>query len=147
MTLKEQLLEDMKMAMRDRDNVRKETIQMVRAGILQVEKDQKVTLDDEGVITVIAKEVKRRKDVLPDYEKSGRTELIDGIKAEIKVLLHYLPSQLTEEELEPIVKETIEETGAVSMRDMGKIMTAIMPKIKGRADGRTVNEMIKKILS
>ena len=147
MTLKEQLLEDMKMAMRDRDNVRKETIQMVRAGILQVEKDQKVTLDDEGVITVIAKEVKRRKDVLPDYEKSGRTELIDGIKAEIEVLLHYLPSQLTEEELEPIVKETIEETGAVSMRDMGKIMTAIMPKIKGRADGRTVNEMIKKILS
>lgn len=147
MTLKEQLLEDMKTAMRDKDSVRKETIQMVRSGILQVEKDQKVTLDDEGVITVIAKEVKRRKDVLPDYEKSGRTELIDGIKAEIEVLLHYLPSQLTEEELEPIVKETIEETGAVSMRDMGKIMTAIMPKIKGRADGRTVNEMIKKILS
>ncbi len=147
MTLKEQLLEDMKTAMRDKDSVRKETIQMVRSGILQVEKDQKVTLDDEGVIDVIAKEVKRRKDVLPDYEKSGRTELIDGIKAEIDVLLHYLPSQLTEAELEPIVKETIEEIGAVSMRDMGKIMTAIMPKIKGRADGRTVNEMIKKILS
>lgn len=147
MTLKEQLLEDMKTAMRDKDTVRKETIQMVRSGVLQVEKDQKVTLDDEGVITVIAKEVKRRRDVLPDYEKSGRTELIDGIKAEIDVLLRYLPSQLTEEELEPIVKETIEETGAVSMRDMGKIMAAIMPKIKGRADGRTVNEMIKKILS
>ncbi len=147
MTLKEQLLEDMKTAMRDKDSVRKETIQMVRSGILQVEKDQKVTLNDEGVIDVIAKEVKRRKDVLPDYEKSGRTELIDGIKAEIDVLLQYLPSQLTEAELEPIVKETIEETGVVSMRDMGKIMAAIMPKIKGRADGRTVNEMIKKILS
>ncbi len=147
MTLKEQLLEDMKTAMRDKDVVRKETIQMVRSGILQVEKDQKVTLNDEGVIEVIAKEVKRRKDVLPDYEKSGRAELIDGIKAEIDVLLHYLPSQLTEEELEPIVRETIEETGAVSMRDMGKIMAAIMPKIKGRADGRTVNEMVKKILS
>lgn len=147
MTLKEQLLEDMKTAMRDKDVVRKETIQMVRSGILQVEKDQKVTLNDEEVIEVIAKEVKRRKDVLPDYEKSGRAELIDGIKAEIDVLLHYLPSQLTEEELEPIVRETIEETGAVSMRDMGKIMAAIMPKIKGRADGRTVNEMVKKILS
>ncbi len=147
MTLKEQLLEDMKTAMRDKDSVRKETIQMVRSGVLQVEKDQKVTLDDEGIIDVIAKEVKRRKDVLPDYEKSGRTELIDGIKAEIDVLLQYLPSQLTEAELEPIVKETIAETGAVSMRDMGKIMAAIMPKIKGRADGRTVNEMIKKILS
>ncbi len=147
MTLKEQLLEDMKTAMKEKDLIRKETIQMVRSGILQVEKDKKVTLDDEGVIEVIAKEVKRRKDVLPDYEKSGRADLIDGIKTEIEVLLHYLPSQLTEEELEPIVEQTIKETGAVSMRDMGKIMSAIMPKIKGRADGRTVNEMIKKILS
>ncbi len=147
MTLKEQLLEDMKTAMKEKDLIRKETIQMVRSGILQVEKDKKVTLDDEGVIDVIAKEVKRRKDVLPDYEKSGRADLIDGIKTEIEVLLHYLPSQLTEEELEPIVKQTIEETGAASMRDMGKVMSAIMPKIKGRADGRTVNEMIKKILS
>lgn len=147
MTLKEQLLEDMKTAMKEKDLIRKETIQMVRSGILQVEKDKKVTLDDEGVIEVIAKEVKRRKDVLPDYEKSGRADLIDGIKTEIEVLLHYLPSQLTEEELEPIVEQTIKETGAASMRDMGKIMSAIMPKIKGRADGRTVNEMIKKILS
>ena len=147
MTLKEQMLEDMKTAMREKDLIRKETIQMVRSGILQVEKDKKVTLDDEGVIEVIAKEVKRRKDVLPDYEKSGRADLIDGIKTEIEVLLHYLPSQLTEEELEPIVEQTIKETGAASMRDMGKIMSAIMPKIKGRADGRTVNEMIKKILS
>lgn len=133
--------------MREKDVVRKETVQMVRSGVLQVEKDQKVTLDDEGVIEVIAREVKRRKDVLPDYEKSGRTDLIDGIKREIEVLMCYLPSQLTEEELQPIVKATIEETGAASMRDMGKVMAAIMPKIKGRADGRTVNEMIKKILS
>lgn len=147
MTLKEKLLEDMKTAMREKDVVRKETVQMVRSGVLQVEKDQKVTLDDEGVIEVVAREVKRRKDVLPDYEKSGRTDLIDGIKREIEVLMCYLPSQLTEEELQPIVKATIEETGAASMRDMGKVMAAIMPKIKGRADGRTVNEMIKKILS
>lgn len=147
MTLKEKLLEDMKTAMREKDVVRKEAIQMVRSGVLQVEKDQKVTLDDEGVIEVVAREVKRRKDVLPDYEKSGRTDLIDGIKREIEVLMCYLPSQLTEEELQPIVKATIEETGAASMRDMGKVMAAIMPKIKGRADGRTVNEMIKKILS
>lgn len=147
MTLKEKLLEDMKTAMREKDVVRKEAVQMVRSGILQVEKDQKVTLDDEGVIEVVAREVKRRKDVLPDYEKSGRTDLIDGIKREIEVLMCYLPSQLTEEELQPIVKATIEETGAASMRDMGKVMAAIMPKIKGRADGRTVNEMIKKILS
>lgn len=146
MSLKERLLEDMKSAMKDKDTIRKNTIQSARAAILQVEKDNKVTLDDDGILDVIAKEVKRRRDVLPDYEKSGRQDLIDDLKAEIEVLLKYLPEQLTEEELEEIVRQAVKDTGATSVKDMGKIMQAVMPKVKGRADGKMVNVIVKKII-
>ncbi len=146
MSLKEQLLEDMKTAMRDKDVIRKNTVQLVRSAVLQVEKDNKITLDDDGVIEIIAKEVKKRRDTLPEYEKSGRQDLVDNLKAEIDILLQYLPQQLTEEELEVIVKEAINDTGASSARDMGKIMQAVMPKVKGRADGKMINQIVKKIL-
>ena len=146
MSLKERLLEDVKEAMKDKDTVRKNTIQMARAAILQVEKDSKVTLDDNGVIEVIAKEVKKRRDVLPEYEKSGRQDLIDSLKAEIDVLLQYLPHQLTEEELEVIVRKAIQETGASSPRDIGKVMQAVMPEVKGKADGKMINSIVKRIL-
>ncbi len=146
MSLKEQLLEDMKNAMKDKDTVRKNTIQMARAAVLQIEKDNRITLDDDGIIDVIAKEVKKRRDVLPEYEKSGRQDLVDGLKAEIDVLLKYLPQQLTEEELEVLVRQAVDETGAVSVRDMGKVMQAVMPKVKGRADGKMINMIVKKIL-
>jgi len=146
MSLKERLLEDVKEAMKDKDTVRKNTIQMARAAILQVEKDSKVTLDDNGVIEVIAKEVKKRRDVLPEYEKSGRQDLIDSLKAEIDVLLQYLPRQLTEEELEVIVRKAIQETGASSPRDIGKVMQAVMPEVKGKADGKMINSIVKRIL-
>ena len=146
MSLKERLLEDMKLAMKDKDIVRKNAIQMARAAVLQVEKDSRVTLDDDGVIEVIAKEVKKRKDSLPDYEKSGRQDLIDNLKSEIEILMQYLPQQLTEGELEIIVKEAIQETGANSVKDMGKVMQAVMPKVKGRADGKLVNQIVKKLI-
>ncbi len=146
MSLKEQLLEDMKNAMKQKDAVKKNTVQMVRAAILQIEKDNKITLDDDGVIDVIAKEVKKRRDVLPEYEKSGRQDLVEGLKAEVDVLLKYLPEQLTEEELEVIVRQAVEETGASSPRDIGKVMQAVMPKVKGRADGKMINVIAKKIL-
>jgi len=146
MSLKEQLLEDMKEAMKQKDTVRKNAIQMARAAILQTEKDNQITLDDDGVIVVIAKEVKKRKDVLPEYEKSGRDDLVRDLKTEIETLMKYLPQQLTEEELETIVRQTVEETGASSPRDMGRVMQAVMPKVKGRADGKMVNAIVKKIL-
>ena len=146
MSLKEQLLEDMKEAMKQKDTVRKNAIQMARAAILQTEKDNQITLDDDGVTDVIAKEVKKRKDVLPEYEKSGREDLVRDLKIEIETLMRYLPQQLTEEELEAIVRQTVEETGASSPRDMGKVMQAVMPKVKGRADGKMVNAIVKKIL-
>ncbi len=146
MSLKEQLAEDLKAAMKAHETVRKNTVQSVRAAVLQVEKDSKVELDDAGVTDVIAKELKKRRDVLPDYEKSGRDDLIAELKQEIDVLTAYLPAQLTREELEAIVKETVESSGAASMKDMGKLMGLILPKVKGRADGREVNELVKSYL-
>jgi uncharacterized protein YqeY len=147
MSLKERLLQDMKSAMKDRDVIKKDTIQLARSAVLQVEKDGKVTLDDDGIVEIIAKEAKKRRDTLPEYEKSGRVDLVDKIKAEIDVLMQYLPEQLTEEELEVIVKDAIKDTGVTSAKEIGKIMQAVLPKIKGRADGKMVNLIIKKILS
>ena len=147
MALKEALMNDLKAAMKEKDIIRKNTVQMVRSAILQFEKDNQKELNDEGILEVIAKELKRRRDVLPEYEKSGREDLIKDINREIEILLSYLPKQLTKEELEVIVADAISETGAASMRDMGKIMAAVMPKVKGRADGKMINEIAKAKLS
>ncbi|OGO81392.1 MAG: aspartyl-tRNA amidotransferase [Clostridiales bacterium GWC2_40_7] len=146
MSLKERLLEDMKVAMRDKDVIKKNTVQMARSAVLQVEKDSRITLDDDGILDVIVKEVKKRRDSLPEFEKSGRQELIDNLKTEIEVLMQYLPKQLTEEELEVIVRQAVQDTGASSAKDMGRIMQEVMPKVKGRADGRMINQIVKKIL-
>ena len=147
MSLKETLFQDFKTALNDKDTVRKNTIQLVRAGVLQIEKDNHVELDDDGVLDVIAKELKKRRDSLPEFEKSGRTDLIDNLNKEIEVLLGYLPEQLTEDEIQKIVEETIAETGAATMKDMGKVMGAVSSKVKGRADNRVVSGYVKKLLS
>lgn len=146
MSLKEKLLNDLKDAMRDKDTVKKDTVQLVRAAVLQIEKDKKIEVNDEGVLEIIAKEVKKRKDSLEDFEKSGRQDIVDKTKKEIEILLTYLPEQLSEEELEGIVQQAINDTGAASMRDIGKIMQEVMPKVKGRADGKTINQISRKLL-
>lgn len=146
MSLKERLLEDMKNAMKDKAVIKKNTVQIARAAILQVEKDNRITLDDDGILDIIAKEVKKRRDVLPDYEKSGRQDLIDSLKAQLDVLLQYLPQQLTEEELEVIVRQAVQDTGATSAKDMGRIMQLVLPQVKGRADGKMINGIVKKII-
>ena len=145
--LKEKLLEDLKNSMKDKNIIRKNVVQMVRASILQVEKDKQIELDDNKIIEVIAKEAKKRKDSLADYEKAGREDLISQIKEEISILEEYLPKQLSAEELEVKVKEIIEEVGATSMKDMGNVMKAAKEKIGAAADGRTINEMVKKLLN
>ena len=146
MSLKERLLQDMKDAMKAKDTVKKNTVQLIRSGVLQIEKDNKIELDDEGVLDVIAKELKKRRDSLPEFEKSGRTDLIENLNKEIDVLLGYLPEQLTEEEIQEIVDETIKEVQAESIKDMGKVMTAVTPKVKGRADNKIVSSYVKKLL-
>lgn len=147
MALKEKLAQDLKDAMRDKDTVRKNVVQLIRSSVLQVEKDNKITLDDDGILDVIAKQLKQRRDSLPDYEKSGREDLISQLKTEMAILMEYLPAQLTHEELEAIVKEAVSATGASSMKDMGKIMAAVMPKTKGRADGKEINTIVRNLLN
>ena len=107
MNLKEKLLDELKVAMREKDTVKKNTLQLARAAVLQYEKDNRTTLDDDGIVNVIAKEVKKYKDALPEYEKSGRQDLIDELKRKINILMPYLPSQLSEEEIQKIVDECI----------------------------------------
>ena len=145
--LKEKLLEDLKNSMKDKNTVRKNVIQMVRAAILQVEKDKQIELNDEQIIDIIAKESKKRKDALGDYEKSGREDLINEIKEEIQILAKYLPKQLSIEEVENIVKEVIAEQGATSIKDMGKVMKTAKEKIGAASDGKTINEVVKKMLA
>ena len=146
MSLKEKLASDLKDAMKEKDVIRKNVVQLIRSGVLQIEKDKKITLDDEGVLDVIAKQLKQRRDSLPDYEKSGRDDLIKELKAEMDILMGYLPAQLTREELEAIVKEAVAETGASTIKDMGKIMAFVMPKTKGRADGKEINAIARELL-
>lgn len=147
MSLKETLMGELKTAMKEKDEIRKNTITMVRAAILQVEKDQRIILDEEAILEVIAREVKKRRDSLPDYERSNRPDLVEQIKTEIDILLKYLPAQLTEEEIREIVKAAVDEVKPQSQKDMGKLMAVIMPKVKGRADGKIINQIVKEMIS
>lgn len=146
MSLKDKLMEDMKSSMKNKDTLRKNTITMVRANIKQREVDERVELTDEDIIDIIAKQVKEKRDVIQDFEKGGREDLVEQTKKEIEILLEYLPKQLTEEEVEEIVKDTIKEVDAKSIKDIGLIMKSVMPKIKGRADGSMVNSIARKYL-
>ncbi len=145
--IKEKLLNDLKEAMKDKNLVRKNTVQMVRAAVLQVEKDKQIELTDEQVIEIIAKEAKKRKDAEIEFEKSGREDLIKQNKEEIEILTEYLPKQLSAEEVEKIVNEVIAETGATNMQDMGTVMKAAKEKIGAAADGKTISDAVKKLLS
>ncbi|WP_317368448.1 GatB/YqeY domain-containing protein [uncultured Tyzzerella sp.] len=146
MSLKEQLFADLKEAMKQKDNILKDTIQMVRAGILQIEKDQKIELEDDGIIEVIIKEIKKCNDVLPDFQKSGRQDLIDELNQKLTILKSYLPEQLSVEEINEIVLYAIKEIGASSMKDMGKVMALVSDRTKGRAENKTISEIVKKCL-
>lgn len=146
MPLKQQLFEDLKESMKSKDTVRKEIVQMVRAGVLLIEKDTKTELDDQGVTAVISKELKKLNDVLPDYVKSGRADKLDEINRKIEILKSYLPEQLTEEQIQKIVDDAITAADAKSMKDMGKVMGIVTQKTKGLADGKAVSEIVKKAL-
>lgn len=145
--IKEKLLNDLKEAMKDKNIIRKNTIQMVRAAILQVEKDKQTELTDEQIVEVIAKESKKRKEATADFEKSGREDLIRQNKEEIKILAEYLPKQLSIEEIETIVKDVIRQTGATKMKDMGIVMKASKEKMGATADGKTISDTVKRLLS
>jgi uncharacterized protein YqeY len=146
MSIKETLVQDLKLSLKEKDSIKKNTIQSIRAAILQVEKDSRKELTEDGILEVIAKELKKRRDVLPEYEKSGREDLITQLNREIEIVMGYLPSQLSQDELDEIVRQAIEAVGASSMKDMGALMAEVMPKVRGRADGSMVNALAKKHL-
>ena len=146
MALKKQLLTDLKAAMKAKDKVRKSTITLIRAAILQEDK-QIDNLEDSDIEAIISKQYKQRKDSLKEFEKAGRDDLIEQTKAEMAIIEDYLPKQLSQEEIGAIVEDTIQEIGAESMKDMGKVMKAIMPKVKGKADGKVVNQIVREKLN
>ncbi|ENI8450084.1 GatB/YqeY domain-containing protein [Listeria monocytogenes] len=148
MTLLDKLNEDMKQAMRDKEKEKLSVIRMLKAALQNEAIHQGVkdlTPDDE--VTVISRELKQRRDSLAEFDKAGRSDLSDKVRSEIVIVEDYAPKQLTPEELENIVKATIEEVGVSSKADFGKVMSAIMPKVKGKADGGAVNQFVKKYLS
>ena len=145
--LKEKLLEDLKESMKEKNVIRKNVVQMVRAAILQIEKDKKIEVSDSQIVEIIAKEAKKRKDALEDYQKSGREDLIEQMNQEIKILNEYLPKQLTEEELTQKMQEIITELGATSIKDIGAVMKKAKETIGAAANGKAINEVAKKILN
>ena len=145
--LKEELMGDLKEAMREKDEIRKNTVQMVRAAILQIEKDKGIDVDDDKIVEIIAKEVKVKKDALVDFVKGGRDDLVSQTNAEIAILQKYLPKQLSKDEIREIVKSIIEKIGATSIKDMGIVMKEAKNEIGAGADGRTINEVVKELLN
>ncbi len=146
MPLKETLAEDLKESMKSKDKVKKNVITMVRAAIKQREVDERIELSDAEIIDIMAKQVKQKKDSIEEFQKGNRLDLVDLTNEEIKILLNYLPPQLSEEELEQIVKDAIEETQAQTKKDLGKLMAVIMPKVKGKADGKQINQIVARYL-
>jgi uncharacterized protein YqeY len=145
MSLKQKLQEDLKSSMKNKDTNKKSVITLIRASIKQYEVDNRVELGDEEITDLIAKQLKQTRDSRDEFAKAGREDLVEKADAEIEILKEYLPQQLSEEELNEIVI-SISEVGATSMKDMKNIMSSIMPKVKGRADGKLINELVKKNL-
>lgn len=148
MSLKEKLTADMKEAMKAREEGRQRlgVIRLVRGAIRQQEIDGQRELDDEAVLSVISKEVKQRRDAIEEFQKGGRDDLVRQNEAEIAILMEYLPQQMTEDEVRSAVQEAIAATGASTPKDMGKVMKELMPKVKGRADGKLVNQVVRERL-
>lgn len=145
--MKEQFLQELKEAMREKDVIRKNTITLLRSAILQVEKDTQKELNDDEIIGIVAKEVKKRKDAITDYEKAGREDIISDLNKEIEILSKYLPKQLSKEEIVSLVDEAISNVNATSPKDMGKVMQDLRPKTNGRADGKLVSEIVREKLN
>ena len=145
--LLKKLQEEMKKAMKSGEKDRLSTIRMIISEIKKVQIDKKKDLTDEEIIQILQRYAKQRKEAIQQYKKANREDLVEKEEKELKVVEEFLPEQLSEEEIENIVQETIEEIGASSLKDMGKVMKVVMEKVKGRADGSTVSKIVKQKLS
>ncbi len=146
MLLKEQLKSDLKDAMRAKEIVKRDAIRAINTMIKQIEVDQRIELDDTEIIKLIQKGIKQREEAIEQFKQANRDDLVANEQSQIDVFSLYLPKQLSDDELEAIVQEIINEVGATSMKDMGKIMNPAKEKIGGAADGKRINEAVKKIL-
>lgn len=146
MDIKTQLNSDMKKAMRAKDKVAKRTLMMVRAAIQQTEKDRREELDETAVLAILQKEVKSRQETIAEAKKAGRDDLIADTSAEIVVLKKYLPEEMSAEDLRALAKEVVAEVNASTIRDMGKVMKVIIPRVAGRASGGDISNAVRKLL-
>ncbi len=146
MSIKDMLNRDMKTALKAGEKNKLSVIRMAKSAILYAEKEKLHELDDEEIIEVLFRETKIRKKDIEEYKRLGKTETVESLEQEVAILSSYLPQQLTDEEVEELVRQTIFEVGANSIKDMGKVMGAVMPKVKGRADGRLVSKLAKNLL-
>ena len=146
--LKDRLVEDMKVAMKAKEEgkLRLSVIRLARAAIKNAEIDKKTEFTDAEVIEILAREVKMRRDAILEFEKANRPETVDTLNQEISILMDYLPQQLSEEEIRQMAQEIITQAGAQGLKDLGKVMGAITPKTKGRADGKLVNQIVRELL-
>lgn len=152
MDLREQLMDDLKEAMRQRDERRKTTIRSVIAAIKKEETEldssgQRVSLDDEDILVIIAKQAKQRQESIAEYQRGGREDLVAEEEAELAILQTYLPRQLTREEIETEARQVIAEVEATGPRDIGKVMKPLMARLRGRADGKEVNQVVRELLA
>ncbi len=148
MSLKDRLTEDMKAAMKAKDEgkLKLSVIRMAKAAIKNGEIDKKKEFGDSEVIEILAREVKMRRDAIPEFEKGNRPDMVETLNQEIAILMEYLPQQLTEEEIRLLAREIIAQVGAQGPKDLGKVMGVITPKTKGRADGKLVNQIVRELL-
>lgn len=147
MDKKATLEQDLKESMRAGDNVRKRTIRMALAAIKLAEVERRAPLDDEAILGILQKEVKTRHETIADAEKAARPDLIDSSRAELEVLKSYLPQPLTGEELEALARQAIRESGATSVNEVGQVMKLLMPRLLGRADGKTASQKVRALLA
>ena len=147
MTLKEQITEDMKSAMRAKDAERLGTIRLLLAAIKQREVDERITVDDAGIIAIIEKLIKQRKDSIEQFQKAGRTDLVDQESKELGILQAYMPAQLSEAEVQAAIQKTISSLGAAGPQDMGKVIGALKAQLAGKADMGMVSGLVKAALA
>ena len=146
MSLKTELQEELQKAIKSKDELRKETLRMALTSIRMAEDRQRSQLDDEGVLGVLQKEVKSRQETIADAQKAGRPDMVEKAEAQIAVLEEFLPEKLSQDELEELARQSIEEVSAESPREMGQVMKVLMPKLAGRATGQEASQAVRKLL-
>jgi uncharacterized protein len=145
--VKTELQAALKSAMVNKENFRRDVIRVVLSEIKQVEIDQRKDLTPDEMMTILQREVKKRRESIDEAERAGRNDIADGVKAEVAILETFLPTQLTRDQIMTFAREAVAQSGATSAKEMGKVMALLMPKVKGQADGKLVNDVVRELLS